>query len=66
MVSKKVSGKAVVRNAIKRRCREIIRTHIARLPAGTYVLYAKKGAVTAAYKECEADILKLLSGLRGA
>jgi ribonuclease P protein component len=66
VVSKKVAAKAVVRNSIKRRCRDILSREMRELPAGSYILYAKKGAVTARYQDLSEDMSKLFKGFRGA
>ncbi len=66
VVSKKVASSAVRRNTIKRRCRDIFRGSLVSLPAGSYILYAKKGAAEASYAAMAEDLAKLLRGLRSA
>lgn len=66
VVSKKVAMRAVDRNLLKRRCREIVAKHLSGLPSGSYLLYAKKGAPAAAYKDLERDIMHMLEGVRSA
>lgn len=66
VVSKKVAARAVDRNLLKRRCREIVAKRISYVPSGTYLLYAKKGALSATYKDLERDIVQMLEGVRSA
>ncbi len=66
VVSKKVSTKAVSRNLIKRRCREVIRKE--EMQGGkplSIVFYAKSTAVGATFADMKADIQNLLANLKG-
>ena len=57
-------GKAVVRNRVRRRIREIYRTNETRLRPGTdLVVVARTRAVTSTYRELEADFLRLAEKL---
>ncbi len=61
VVGKKIAAKAVSRNAIERKFREVVRMHKKMLnPQYIYVFSAKKEVVGTSYKEMEGDILKLL------
>ncbi|MCI5066287.1 ribonuclease P protein component [bacterium] len=61
-VSKKVHKRAVVRNRIKRRVREIFRRLRRELPPGTaMVIIARGSAVECSFAECEAQILRSLA-----
>jgi ribonuclease P protein component len=57
VVSKKVSKRAVDRNAIKRRVREIIRMLITKdTPSLSLVFYAKKESLIASFEDVRRDI----------
>ena len=59
-VSKKVALRANVRNAIKRRARNAIRSILPSFPTGyAYVFNAKREAVNASYTEIKKDIESL-------
>jgi ribonuclease P protein component len=65
VVSKKVSQKAVVRNRVKRKMREVLRS-LAPLPAHTaIVLTAKKQAVDTPYATLRDDVAALIHRARG-
>lgn len=62
VVSKSV-GNAVVRNKVKRKMRNIVRTHLNELPpAIKMVIRLSPRATTKTYVELERDFLKILSG----
>lgn len=62
VVSKKVAARANVRNAIKRRCREIARAHLARVQKPVaLIFYAKRSAALAPFSAIKRDIEQLLS-----
>jgi len=62
VVSKKVSPRAVVRNRIKRRCRDVVRTLLSKGSfSGALLFTAKREAVAASHAEIKSDIEKLLS-----
>jgi ribonuclease P protein component len=65
VVSKKVSPRAVVRNALKRRCREVARAVLkeAHEPAAL-VFQAKREAAGASFEEIEKDIRGLFERTR--
>jgi len=59
--SKVVSGKAVVRNRIKRQMSEVIRKNLARVSPGFKVLLvARKEAALRKYEEIEKELLAVL------
>lgn len=59
-VSKKVSKKAVIRNKIKRRMREIFRINQHNLSSTDILIIAKFHSLTATYQELEANFIKAL------
>src|SRR3989344_2234430 len=61
VVSKKISPKAVIRNRIKRRCRESIRGCGSIMDnSNIYVFYAKKTASDSTFPHIESDIRSLI------
>ena len=63
-VSKKI-GKAVVRNKIRRRLREIARLHDARLLQGYDLIFVARGrAASADYRRLERDVLQCFQNLK--
>jgi ribonuclease P protein component len=57
VVGVKVSKRAVERNKVRRRMREIVRLHIGRIKPGFDIAFiAKKEALSATYKEIEQDM----------
>lgn len=57
VISKKVSKKAVVRNKIKRRIREIVRINLKRIKKGyDIIFFAKKSIVEKDYQEIEKEV----------
>ena len=64
VVSKKIAARAVDRNRIRRLCKEVVRqeSDTIRGPQ-TLILYAKKAARSASFKEIETDIVELFSQL---
>lgn len=58
IVSKKVSKKAVQRNLVKRRLREIFRLNYQELQSGDFLVIAKQNALKASYQELEKDFIK--------
>ncbi|MER5639563.1 ribonuclease P protein component [Kitasatospora sp. NPDC002227] len=63
VVSKAV-GPAVVRNQVKRRLRHLVRSHLARLPAGSLIVVrALPSAGSATYAELEHDLAAALRRL---
>jgi ribonuclease P protein component len=63
VVSKKVSMKAVVRNLVKRRSRAAWLKVAGRVPAGVYLLHAKRESASALYADIEKDIKGLVGRL---
>ncbi len=64
-VSRKVSKKAVVRNRLKRRIREVFRHHRHRLPAMDIVVVARPGATELDYRTLERRLLRHWERLAG-
>jgi len=67
VVSKKIAARAVVRNAIDRKCREVVRPLIKRTEKSVaLVFHAKREAADTSFAQAQRDILTLLerSGLR--
>ena len=63
VVSRRVDKRAVVRNRIKRRLREIFRLHRARLTQPLdIVVVARREAATAEFSEIEREVIKALHG----
>lgn len=61
VVSKKIALRAVDRNRIQRRCRELVRNQISALHEPyALVLYAKRGASTLSFEETRKDVVALL------
>jgi len=61
VVSQKVSKKAVVRNKIKRRLRQIIKTNLAEIKPGfDIIFFTKKGIEEKDFSEIKKTIEKLL------
>ena len=60
IVSKKVSKKAVVRNKIKRRLREIFRLNQNSLDSFDIVIIAKQNAAECEYADLEKNFIKAL------
>ena len=58
IVSNKVSKKAVIRNTIRRRVREIIWKTVGRDQSIDTIILAKQGSVNASYLEIKEDIQK--------
>ena len=68
VVSKKVSPKAVARNAVKRRCRSVLQSQLKRMKEPiALVFYAKRAAAQAPIADVKKDLETLLgrAGLRG-
>ena len=61
VVSKKVAPRAVDRNQVKRRAKAVLASLLSSLSPAAYVLYAKSGAVDAAFLEVKRDIEKLVT-----
>lgn len=62
---KKALGGAVVRNRIKRRIREIVRRNRTEIPTGwDIVIHPKSSVARAAFAPLEAELLRLLRGIR--
>jgi ribonuclease P protein component len=61
IVSKKVAPRAPARNAIKRRCRAVVRPLLASLKRPrALVFHAKREAAAASFAELKRDIVKLV------
>lgn len=63
VVSKKVSAKAAVRNRVKRRLREALRSLPVPTRALTLVFTAKRSAADASYADIATDVQELVRGL---
>ena len=64
VVSKKAARRAVDRNRIKRRIRDVMRTLLPALPNGmAMVVYAKNGVIKASMEDTRNDIEKLFTRL---
>jgi ribonuclease P protein component len=64
---KKALGGAVVRNRIRRRVREILRRNRTEIPAGwDIVIHPKSTVAQAAFAPLEAELVRLLRGIRSA
>ena|SRR5579863_2987404 len=64
---KKALGGAVVRNRIKRRIREILRRNTTEIPSGwDIVIHPKSSVAQAAFAPLEAELVRLLRGIRAA
>ena len=60
IVSKKISQKAVVRNKIKRRLREVFRIYLSNLKTGyDLVFFTKKGIEKKCFGEIQAEVERL-------
>jgi len=58
----KVIGKAHERNRIKRRMRELLRHHIALLPAGfDLILHPRRSVLTADFAKLDAELVRILT-----
>ena len=61
IISKKVEKKAVLRNKLKRRLREIVRSLLPEMKTGfDLIFFAKKGATRKNYKEIRSAVLGLI------
>jgi len=64
---KKALGGAVVRNRIRRRIREILRRNRTEIPTGwDIVIHPKSAVAQAAFAPLEAELVRLLRGIRSA
>jgi len=62
---KKALGGAVVRNRIRRRIREILRRNRTEIPTGwDIVIHPRSSVAKAAYLPLEAELVRLLRGIR--
>lgn len=64
IVSKKVAARAVLRNAIKRRCRTAVRRHAKGLAPLALVFRAKQKAAHATFADIEHDVAMLVAELK--
>jgi ribonuclease P protein component len=64
---KKALGGAVVRNRIRRRIREILRRNRTEIPTGwDFVIHPKSTVAKAQFATLEAELVRLLRGIRNA
>ena len=64
VVSKKLSKIAPVRNKLKRRIREVVRTNLSKFPYGFWVvIYPTRSALDAPYEKLNSDFSKILQTL---
>jgi ribonuclease P protein component len=64
---KKALGGAVVRNRIKRRIREILRRNRTEIPTGwDIVIHPRSSVAQAAFAPLEAELVRLLRGIRSS
>lgn len=65
VVSKKIAARAVDRNRIQRRCREVVRSYIGQIEQPiALVFYGKRGAGAASFADTKKDIENLLANVR--
>lgn len=58
-------GKAVVRNRLRRRFREVVRLHSGELAAGWDVVFnLRRAGLGAGFHEMEAEVLRYFEGLK--
>ena len=59
-ITSRAIGRAVARNLVRRRLREIVRQHQHQIRNGTWIVtIARAGAVSATYRQLEAEWLRL-------
>ncbi len=64
VVSKKIAARAVDRNRIQRRCREVVRSYIGKIGKPlALVFYGKRGAAAASFANTKKDIESLLANV---
>ena len=63
VVSKKVATRAVDRNLIKRRSRNVLQKYMQTVPPGAYIFIAKRASSKATFSELERDIAALVRRL---